>query len=120
MPTPLSYRQVLEQYDRAKAFGYGKTLPEFAQAMDEATQSPGLFGAAKQDGTWTRFSTRLDQGIESSPLGQLAGDAMAGVFGEQGRDVGVKLPRALLNSAPAYLAGPEAGVPATIGALGLT
>lgn len=121
---PLPYRQVLERYDRARAFGETKTLPEYATHLNNIYQTD-QFSEGLRDGPWTRFSTRADQFIQNSPVGETfagLGEAAGGVFGqaEAGRRVGEGLPRALLQTAPLYLLGPEAGVPATVLALGAT
>lgn len=121
---PKSYREVLERYDRARAFGETKTLPEYAAHLNDIYQTQD-FSEGLRDGWWTRASTRADQMIQGSPVGDLfgaLGGAVGGAFGneEAGQRVGESLPRALLQSAPLYLAGPEAGIPATLLALGGT
>lgn len=120
----LSYRDVLEQWDRARAFGETRSLPEYSSAMNDLFGTDA-YSAGLRDGWWTRASTRADQLIQGSPVGELfggVGATVGSVFGheEAGRQVGLQLPRALLQSAPAYLAGPEAGLPATAAALGGT
>lgn len=119
----LSYTQVLDRYDRARAFGDTRSLPEYAKGLNDlyGTQD---FSAGLRDGPWTRFSARADQFLGNT-VGQVTGpigEAFGGVFGnpEAGRRVGEGLPRALLQSAPLYALGPEAGLPATIAALGGT
>lgn len=117
------YREVLERYDRARAFGEKRSLPEYAAHLNDIYQTDE-FSEGLRDGPWTRFSTRADQMLGSS-VGQITaplGEAFGGVFGqpEAGRRVGEGLPRALLQTAPLYLLGPEAGVPATALALGAT
>lgn len=116
----LPYRDVLERYDRAHAFGETKSLPEYAKYLNDIYQTQD-YSAGLRDGPWTRFSTRADQFLGGT-VGQVTaplGEAVGGMFGqaEAGRRVGEGLPRALLQSAPLYLAGPEAGVPATLATL---
>lgn len=119
----LSYRQVLERYDRAKAFGETKSLQEYSSHLNDiyGTQD---FSEGLRDGPWTRFSTRTDQ-VLGDTVGQVTGPlggALGGLFGQEeaGTKVGEGLPRALLQTLPLYLAGPEAGIPATVAALGAT
>lgn len=119
----LTYDQVLDRWDNARAFGETRSLPEYAQHLNDiyGTQD---FSAGMQDGPWTRFSHRADQFLGNT-VGQLTspiGEAVGSLFGEgeAGARVGRDLPRALLETAPLYLAGPEAGIPATAAALGLT
>lgn len=118
-----SYRQVLELYDRAKAFGETKTLPEYAKHLNDIYQTQD-YSEGIRDGWWTRASTRADQYLGDT-LGQITGpigEGVGSIFGqgEAGRHVGEGLPRAILQSLPLYLAGPEAGIPATVAALGGT
>lgn len=123
MGQPLSYPDILDRYDRAKAFGETRTLPEYAQHLNDiyGTQD---YSAGLRDGPWTRASARIDQALNAT-VGQVTGpigEAVGSAFGapEAGYRVGQSLPRALIQSAPLYLAGPEAGIPATIAALGGT
>lgn len=116
----LSYTQVLDRYDRARAFGDTRSLPEYAKGLNDLYDTQD-FSAGLRDGPWTRFSARADQFLGNT-VGQVTapiGEAFGGAFGnpEAGRRVGEGLPRALLQSAPMYALGPEAGVPATIAAL---
>lgn len=120
----LPYADVLKQYDRAVAFGETRSLPEYSQHLNDLfntdTYSQGL-----RDGTWRRASTRFDEAIKDSPIGDVfggAGEVVGSAFGhpEEGRKVGEGTPRALLQTAPMYALGPEAGLPATAAALGLT
>lgn len=116
----LSYTQVLDRYDRARAFGDTRSLPEYAKGLNDLYDTQD-FSAGLRDGPWTRFSARADQ-LLGNTVGQITapiGEAFGGAFGnpEAGRRVGEGLPRALLQSAPLYALGPEAGVPATIAAL---
>lgn len=119
---PLPYRQVLERYDRARAFGETKSLPEYAAHLNDIYQTDD-FSEGLRDGPWTRFSTRADQNV-FEPLASVTtaplGAAVGSLFGQEdaGYRVGQGLPRALLQSAPAYLLGPETGLPATAAVLG--
>lgn len=119
----LTYSQVLDRYDRARAFGDTRSLPDYAKGLNDLYDTQD-FSAGLRDGPWTRFSTRADQFLGNT-VGQVTGpigEAFGGAFGnpEAGRRVGEGLPRALLQSAPLYALGPEAGLPATIAALGGT
>lgn len=119
----LSYSDVLDRYDRAKAFGETRSLPEYSSYMNDLFDTTD-YSQGLRDGPWTRFSTRADQVIKGSPVGQAFGAVGAGVgslFGHEdvGRTVGEGLPRALLQTAPAYLAGPEVGIPATLAMAGM-
>lgn len=118
-----SYRDVLERYDRAKAFGETRTLPEYAQHLNDIYQTQD-YSAGLRDGWWTRASTRADQ-VLGDTVGQVTGpigEAVGSLFDqpEAGARMGEGLPRALLQTLPLYLAGPEAGIPATVAALGTT
>jgi hypothetical protein len=118
-----TYREVLERYDRARAFGEKRSLSEYSAHLNRLTGTD-LYSEGLRDGPWTRFSTRADQ-VLGDTLGQVTGplgEVVGGLFGEQeaGRRVGEGLPRALLQTAPLYLLGPEAGIPATALALGGT
>lgn len=110
-PTPtFSYPDVLARYDRAKAFGETRSLPEYSDYLNNITGT-NAFDAGKRDGWWTRGSTRLDQVLENSPFGwplEGAGRVIAAPFGNEqaGADFGRKLPRQLLDTAPLYMAGP--------------
>lgn len=117
---PLSYADVLDRYDRAQAFGDTRSLPDFAKAMNDM-YGTNDYDAGMRDGPWTRFSTRLDQNV-FQPLASITtepiGQAVGGMFGHPdiGAEVGRGIPRALMDTLPMYLAGPEAGIPATIAA----
>lgn len=118
-----SYEDVLDRYDKAQAFGETRSLPEYAQHLNDI-YGTNDFDAGKRDGWWTRASTRADQALRGT-VGQVTGPiggAIGSMFDneEAGTRVGQDLPRALLETAPLYLAGPEAGIPATAAALGLT
>lgn len=120
----LPYSDVLDRWDRARAFGETKSLPEYAGYMNDLFDTDA-YSQGLRDGPWTRFSTRFDQAVQGSPVGDVfggVGEAVGSAFGhgEAGRKVGLGLPRALLQSLPAYLLGPEAGIPATMLALGGT
>ena len=56
----LTYEQVLERWDRARAFGYKGTLREWSQAANEATET-NAFSAGLRDGPVIRFYTRVCQ-----------------------------------------------------------
>jgi len=113
---PLTYRQVLERYDRSKAFGFKGTLPEYAQALNDATQTQA-FSEGLRDGPWTRFSTRVDQTLGPGgavPIGAVTGSIGEGVgaaFGhaEAGRSVGEGLPRGVLQTVPLLVPGAGQG-----------
>lgn len=120
----LAYRDVLEQWDRSRAFGDPRDLTSFSNDLNTRTGTQD-YSAGLRDGWWTRASTRADQYLfdpvanaTTKPLGE----AIGGLFGqpEAGGRVGTALPRALLETAPLYLLGPEAGIPATTAALGGT
>lgn len=116
----LPYSDVLTRWDRARAFGETRSLPEYSAHLNDL-YGTDAYSQGMRDGPWTRFSTRADQMLEQSPVGDVLGDvggAVGNVFGHEdsGEKVGRGLPRALLNTAPMYLAGPEAGLPATIAA----
>lgn len=118
----LAYKDVLQRYDRARAFGETRSLPEYAQHLNDIYQTQD-FSEGLRDGPWTRFSTRADEFLGGT-VGQVTGPvggAVGSLFGQEeaGRTVGEGLPRALLQTLPAYFAGPEAGLPATAAALGL-
>lgn len=120
----LAYRDVLDQWDRSRAFGDPRDLTTFSNDLNTRTGTQD-YSAGLRDGWWTRASTRADQYVfdpianaTTKPLGE----AIGGLFGqpEAGGRVGTALPRALLETAPLYLLGPEAGIPATTTALGGT
>lgn len=118
-----TYREILERYDRAKAFGEQRSLADYARHLNDIYQTQD-YTEGVDDGWWRRASTRIDQALEptlgavTEPIGRAVGGAVG--YPEEGATVGRGLPRALIQSAPLYLAGPEAGIPATIAALGLT
>lgn len=109
---PLPYRKVLEHYDRARAFGFKGSLPEWAQNANTATESD-MFSEGLRDGPWTRFSTRADIALEpfaAATTGPL-GEAVGSIFGhpEAGRAVGMGLPRGILQTAPLLIPGAGEG-----------
>lgn len=115
---PLSYESVRSMYD--KLYGAGvtkKSMPEWAAEMNTTTQSQ-LYNEGLHDGWWTRASRAADRNV-FEPVASVTTEplfgAIGGAFGaeEAGRRVGRGLPRALLETAPLYLAGPEVGIPAT-------
>lgn len=113
-----TYKEVLDRYDRAKAFGEKRSLPEYAQHLNDIYQNND-FSAGLRDGPWTRFSTRVDQSLQGQgPYGneltglpaQLlggVGGAVGSVFGQEeaGQRVGESLPRGLANMAPMFIPG---------------
>ena len=66
---PLTYRQVLERYDRARAFGEKRSLKDYAQHMNTVLNTD-RYTEGLRDGPWTRFSTRADQVLEGT-VGQI-------------------------------------------------
>jgi len=108
----LTYRQVLERYDRARAFGEKRSLPEYAQSLNDATETQA-FSEGLRDGSWTRFSTRLDKSLE--PIGAVTG-LLGGIIGapfghfKAGQEVGKSLPRGILQTAPLLIPGAGQGV----------
>lgn len=122
---PISYADALLRHDRSKAFGDPRDFQTFANDMEQVHPGEGFGEAAKRDGWWTRASTRADQYV-FDPVAEYTTKPLGGAIGELfghrdiGEQVGKSLPRALLETAPLYFLGPEAGIPATAAALGLT
>jgi hypothetical protein len=116
----LSYREVLERYDRAKAFGETGSLVEYATKLNDAYQTND-FSEGLRDGPWTRFSTRLDQNV-FEPIAEATTapvfEAIGGAFGhaEAGRAVGMGLPR--MGAQIALSAVPYVGTALMAGAFG--
>lgn len=101
-----------------------KSMPEWAAEMNQTTGS-NLYDQGLHDGWWTRTSHWLDKNVfdpVASVTTEPLGGAVGSLFGneEAGARVGRGLPRALTQTLPLYLAGPEAGIPATIASLGAT
>lgn len=99
-------------------------MPEWAAEMNQTTGS-NLYDSGLHDGWWTRTSHWLDKNVfdpVASVTTEPLGEAVGSLFGneEAGARVGRGLPRALTQTLPLYLAGPEAGIPATIASLGAT
>lgn len=119
---PISYSDALLRHDRSKAFGDPRDFQTFAQDMESLHPGEGFGEAGKRDGWWTRASTRADQYV-FDPVSEYTTKPLLGAVGEMfghrdiGESIGKSLPRALLETAPLYLLGPEAGIPATIAAL---
>lgn len=107
----LSYRDVLERYDRARAFGETRGMSEYAQHLNDIYQTQD-YSAGMRDGPWTRLSTRADMNV-FEPIGRATTGPVFGALGglvgheEEGRKVGESLPRMFANMAP--LAVPIAG-----------
>ena len=117
----LEYRDVLDRYQNAQDAGETRSLPEYSQHLNDIYDTHD-FDAGLQDSWWKRSSTVADQYLENNGVGQVTGavgGAVGSMFGqgEAGERVGRQLPRSLLDTAPLYLAGPEAGLPATAVAL---
>ena len=116
----LSYREVLERYDRAKAFGETGSLVEYATKLNDA-YGTNDFSEGLRDGPWTRFSTRLDQNV-FEPIAEATTapvfEAIGGAFGhaEAGRAVGMGLPR--MGAQIALSAVPYVGTALMAGAFG--
>lgn len=108
----LPYRKVLEHYDRARAFGFKGSLPEWAQNANTATESD-MFSEGLRDGPWTRFSTRADIALEPFAAATTGpfGEAVGAAFGHPaaGRAVGMGLPRGILQTAPLLIPGAGEG-----------
>ena len=122
---PLPYSEVLTQWDRSRAFGDPRDLTRFASDMNAHTGTQDYVEGLR-DGPWTRMSTRADQILQgTSPYGDtinmlgsapadvlgVVGGGIGGMFDNEaaGERVGRQMPRALLNSAPLYLANPVVG-----------
>lgn len=104
-----SYREILEEYQRASAFGFGGSLKDYTQRQNELYGN-GEYNEGLRDGPWTRFSTRFDQELEGTGVPGLAGQALgeiAGTFGQRevGQQIGEGLPRSLVNMAPLLIPG---------------
>lgn len=108
MPS-LSYRDVLDRYDRAKAFGDTRDLSTYSKDMNDLYDSQD-FSAGLQDGWWKRASTRADQNffepIAHATTEPLLG-AVGGMFGAEdvGRRVGLGLPRMVADTLPLFIPG---------------
>lgn len=110
---PLSYREVLDRYDRAKAFGETDSLVDYSAKLNDA-YGTNDFSEGLRDGPWTRFSTRLDQNV-FEPIAEVTTaplfEGIGGMFGhaEAGRNVGMSLPR--MGASIALSAVPGIGLP---------
>lgn len=110
---PLSYREVLDRYDRAKAFGETDSLAAYSAKLNDA-YGTNDFSEGLRDGPWTRFSTRLDQNV-FEPIAKASTaplfEGIGGMFGhaEAGRNVGMSLPR--MGASIALSAVPGIGLP---------
>jgi len=110
---PLSYREVLDRYDRAKAFGETDSLAAYSAKLNDA-YGTNDFSEGLRDGPWTRFSTRLDQNV-FEPIAKATTapvfEGIGGLFGhaEAGRNVGMSLPR--MGASIALSAVPVVGLP---------
>lgn len=122
---PISYSDALLRHDRSRAFGDPRDFQTFANDMEQVHPGEGFGDAAKRDGWWTRASTRVDQYV-FDPVAEYSTKPLGGAIGELfghrdiGEAVGKGLFRSLVETAPLYLLGPEAGIPATAAALAAT
>lgn len=114
LPT-LSYRQVLDMYDTDRKSGVFTelTLPEYAQQMNQMTQSQ-MFDSAKEGSVLKRASASIDQVLDESRLPQLSGELFGSVGSLIGQEqnfaaAGAGLPRAAVNMAPMIAAAPVGG-----------
>lgn len=109
-PAPaLSYRDALTDWERSKAFGDTRSLPDYATQQDALFGGDSYKNAVAHDGPWSKLSTRLDIGLEGtvgSPIGAVTG-AVGNLFGheEGATEFGQKLPRMLMDMAPLALGG---------------
>lgn len=123
---PLDYGQVYDRWNRSQAFGDPRSMTKYAQDMNTLSGTQDFSAGLSGSGAWTQTSHFLDDVLQKgTPVPGMFG-AMGGLVGgligneQAGEQAGRSLPRALLNSLPAYLAGPEAGIPATLAAMGGT
>lgn len=109
-----SYREVLDRYDRARAFGETRGMSEYAQHLNDIYDTQD-FDQGMRDGPWTRFSTRADQYV-FEPIAKYTTEPLFGAAGalfgheDAGRQVGRSLPRMFANMAPLALTGPAGPV----------
>lgn len=127
---PQSYSEILERWDRSRAFGDTRDLKSFSGDLAQLQPGQG-WEEGLRDGPWTRFSTRLDQSLQGKgPYGNeltsapsaVLGGVVGGVGemfgqGEAGRVVGAGLPRMAVDMAPLIAAGPV-GWAGALGAVG--
>ena len=113
---PFTYREIRDLYDQERDLGQIEdTLPEWSRKMNIATGSRD-FDKGEKAGWWTRASTAADIGF-FEPVAEVTtapvGEAIGGLFGEKGaetgRQVGMGLPRAIVQTLPAILAAPLTG-----------
>lgn len=116
---PLPYRQVLDEYDRSRAFGDTRDLSTFSKERNDLFGTDD-YSAGVNPGLWTQFSNRLDKVLEGT-VGQITepiGEGVGSLFGhaEAGAAVGRGLPRSLLDAAPLFIPGLGEGYGAVLAA----
>ena len=121
---PLDKNVVKSMYDSMQQAGLTtKSMPDWAAERNAQTGTDDYNAGLQPEGWWTKTSHWLDTNV-FDPVAKYTTEplfgAIGGAFGNEqaGRDVGRSLPRAVVESAPMYLLGPEAGIPTTAALMG--
>lgn len=109
---PLPYRQVLDQFDRAKAFNPSLTMPDFVKSMN-ASAGREEYNAGLDTNWFRELSTEVDRQLQGSVFGQVGEQVGRNIgkplgYEEQLGEIGKSLPRTALETASAFVpvAGP--------------
>ncbi len=110
-----SYRDILDEYERAQAFGsFQGSLKDYSTKMNQVFENTD-YQEGLRDGWLPRADTYIDRALEYTGLPEASKNlfgAIGGAVGyrQAGENIGQSLPRSLVNMAPLLLGGPVGAI----------